>query len=393
MGRGHHTGIDRVEAAYLRGLLARDVDLFGLARSSLGLILLDRDGLQGFWDRVSGAVPWGGVDTPGRLNLRVSKARAQAEADLRRLSISRAMRSQAAEMYRRWLPENFVYLNTGHSSLTDEGLSALRDGGAGTIAVLLHDVIPVTHPKTQRPEVAEKVGHRLKAIIDFADIVFASAEATALEIKGALAAVGPRPDVAVVPFGLDLVRPDPHLRLPPSPFFLAVGTIEPRKNYALLARTWGLLLKAMADKTPRLVIAGQMGWNDGGLKAALRSIPEAAQLIDIRADLTDGQIATLMQAAAGLLQPSRIEGFGIPVFDAATRGTPIICSDLPVYREFLKDLPIYADPDDPYQWEKHVEQLADKCMNGPIRSTAQRFRPPSWDAHLDSVLARVTRSP
>ena len=55
------TGVDRVELAYLARFLDDDVPLYGLFRTALGYVLLDREGVQGFADRVAGVQPWGTV--------------------------------------------------------------------------------------------------------------------------------------------------------------------------------------------------------------------------------------------------------------------------------------------------------------------------------------------
>ena len=53
LARGPLTGIDRVELAYLRYLLGRPEPLFGLVRTALGFVLLDRPGVQGILDRAA----------------------------------------------------------------------------------------------------------------------------------------------------------------------------------------------------------------------------------------------------------------------------------------------------------------------------------------------------
>ena len=66
VGRGA-TGVDRVELAYLSHLLTEDAPLFGVARTALGYVLLDRDGMRGFQDRLRGRIPWGRADLLSRL--------------------------------------------------------------------------------------------------------------------------------------------------------------------------------------------------------------------------------------------------------------------------------------------------------------------------------------
>lgn len=92
LGRGPQTGVDRVEFAYLSHLLTLDQPLFGLVRTPLGFLLLDRSGMAALRLLVLGETPLGQADLLGRLSQRHDPRRAKADASLRRLSIARTPR-------------------------------------------------------------------------------------------------------------------------------------------------------------------------------------------------------------------------------------------------------------------------------------------------------------
>jgi glycosyltransferase involved in cell wall biosynthesis len=86
--------------------------------------------------------------------------------------------------------------------------------------------------------------------------------------------------------------------------------------------------------------------------------------------------------------PSFVEGFGLPVVEALQLGTPVIASDLPVYREIVGDKPTYLDPNDVKAW---AETIADFAEEGPERrrqvAAIRGYRAPTWDEHFRTVEA------
>jgi len=54
--------------------------------------------------------------------------------------------------------------------------------------------------------------------------------------------------------------------------------------------------------------------------------------------------ATLIAEAHGLIMPSFAEGFGVPIIEALAANTPVLCSDIPVFREVAGELADYFDP-------------------------------------------------
>ena len=60
----------------------------------------------------------------------------------------------------------------------------------------------------------------------------------------------------------------------------------------------------------------------------------------------DDELAAIVAGRERLLMPSFAEGFGLPVVEALELGTPVIASDLPVFREIAGDIPTYLDCSD-----------------------------------------------
>src|SRR4030042_2824557 len=79
---------------------------------------------------------------------------------------------------------------------------------------------------------------------------------------------------------------------------------------------------------------------------------------------TDQQLAGLYKNAEYLLFPSLEEGFGLPGLEAMALGCPVICSDLPVFKEIYQDAPLYFKPRD-------IDSMADTLEKGLKRTKKQ----------------------
>jgi len=388
-GKGPHTGIDRVELAYLDGLLARDTPLFGLARTAAGYVLLDRAGLSSLRGPLADRSLTGGIDVIGLLSRRLAPQRRQAEAELRRRSMARCLRPRLGALLSRHLPPGTVYLNVGHSNLSDAVLKAVKSVPQARSAVLIHDTIPLDLPQTQRPGTPEVFAQRLAAVARHADTVICTTDATAESVESRLITLGRVPQIVTARLGIDLAQPDAGtLALPNSPYFLCIGTIDPRKNQSFLLDLWEALPVRMPGNVPTLILAGSRGWGDAPLMQRLDAAP--INIVEMPG-LGDNALAALMTGAAAVLHPSLTEGFGFPPLEAALRGIPVICPPLPVYRELLGDIPVYAPSGDLYHWTNAIEALMGDDNNRQTGTRASRDRPtqPTWTTHLNLVLNRL----
>ncbi len=383
-GRGALTGVDRVERAWLVHLLGRPEPVFAVLRAAPGHVLLDRDGAAAVLARIDGTEPWGKADWIARLHLRQPPARRAAQSDLRRLAHGRASRAGLARLLRRHLPAGTAYLNLGHSNLTDAMLEAVRAVAEARIAVLVHDTIPLDHPDFAAPGVPAAFAAKLARTARAADLVIFTTTAAAAAARPHLAAAGRVPPHVVAPLGVTPPGPDPAARparpAPGTAYFVALGTIEPRKNHALLLDLWDRLeADPPQGGVPALAIIGARGWRN---RAVFDRLDGAGPRIVELGALPDAAAAAMLAEARALLFPSLAEGFGLPPFEAMALGTPVVCSDLAVLREGLGDYPVYADARDSYAWERAVRRLCAQKARAPAPV-------PGWQAHFDAVTARI----
>ncbi|MEZ5911075.1 MAG: glycosyltransferase family 1 protein [Paracoccaceae bacterium] len=392
VGQGPMTGIDRVEFAYLDRLLTEPAGCFALVRTGLGYILLNGDGARGFFDRLAGLVPWGKPDIWGRLR-RLPDMQARAEADLRRLAFGRCRHGGLAALIARLLPANPIYLNVGHSLASARTLMAL---GRTQKVVMLHDTIPLDHPEFVRDGYGERFSSLLSAVSSHADRVICTTQSAAVSVSAALTGLGRCPSVTVAPLGVSLMPPAdaqlPDGHDPQRPYFVSIGTLEARKNHALLLDVWeDMAAHRPEGGLPVLYIIGRRGWRNEDLFRRLTASPLYGTVIRELNAMDDAGANALLRGARGALYPSLAEGFGLPAAEAALAGTPVICSDLPAFREILGDYPVYLPTDDRYRWRKSVQELCERERDAWPAGGRLRTPPslPDWDGHFNVVLSTI----
>ena len=111
-------------------------------------------------------------------------------------------------------------------------------------------------------------------------------------------------------------------RMIEKPYFLSVGTLEPRKNYEGLLDAFEIYWSKSDKKIP-LVIAGGGGWNSEALKLRIKAL-ENRGIVRYLGYVEDDALPQLYKNATALLFPSFYEGFGLPVVEALSMGLSLI---------------------------------------------------------------------
>ncbi|XDA98166.1 glycosyltransferase [Sulfitobacter sp. LCG007] len=369
-----------MERAYLAFLLREPVPLWGLVRARLGYLLLNPAALGGQLAALSGHEGWPPCDLASRFLAGRSPAVRGAHTALRRNASARCTPPGLRAMIARHLPPGTVYINTGHSNLSDRVLDAVR-GAGGRIAVMIHDVIPLEHPELQRDGAVERFRGLLQRVALKADVVVYPSDDTRARCRPWLTRHGRVPPGLVAPLGVTCAPPDASVLpegLPPArAYFVCLGTIEPRKNVGFLLDLWD----EMGPDAPSLLLVGARGWKNEDVFARLDALPSGGPVRELP-DLPDPAVSALLTRAAALLFPSLAEGYGLPPAEAAALGTPVLCNDLPVLRELMGEIPVYVDVADRLLWRKTITELA-----AVSRASARPpvYEPPGWPAHFRSV--------
>ena len=281
-----------------------------------------------------------------------------------------------------------VYLNTSHSGLLAPGLGlCLRVKGIQPIW-MVHDLIPITHHEYCKPGEDERHTRRMRSVLKHAAALLTNSKATKNELLEFAREAGlemPPCVVARLAPGLKAVEFGP--RPLAKPYFVVVSTIEPRKNLAMLLQVWRQLAQRHGQETPALVLVGQRGWECENVVDLLeRSAPLRGLVIE-KGRCSDKDLATLLKHARALLFPSFVEGYGLPLAEALDIGTPVIASDLQVFREIAGHVPDYLDPLDGPAWLRAVEQYTPPFS--PSRTTQLNrimgYMAPTWAQHFAIV--------
>ncbi len=383
VGHGPPTGIDRVDQAYFTEFLGSEAELFGLIRTKLGFLLLDRGGMEAACDALLVSVG----DPEGMNEGHAAKRRAVRKKVLRllrSLAIARTPRWGVARMICQHLPANLRYLNLGHANLERSIVGAVRSLSGGRAIAMIHDTIPLDRPDTIVPKSAVGFRRTMGAALA-CDLLLANSDQTRADI---LRFGGKRtPPVEVLALGMTsrLRRtndePDPA---DPS-IFVMLGTIEPRKNHALMLAVWQHFHDTRPpDDIPHLVIVGGRGWENKDVFETLDNAPFMGRTVHEAGRLDDTELSGILSRATALLFPSLAEGYGLPPMEAAAIGLPVISADLAPVRAILGDYPVYVDTGDMQQWTNAIDHMV-----ATGRSSAWKQPPPlpTWESHFRQLRA------
>ena len=147
----------------------------------------------------------------------------------------------------------------------------------------------------------------------------------------------------------------------PDRFVFCFGTLEPRKNLLTILDAYELLGDAWSQSY-LLVIAGSVGWGPADWWRKLLGHPQAENVI-YAGRITDDQAALLLAGAALVTVPSFYEGFGLQVVEAVAAGTPVACSDIPVFKEVAGTGAFFVAPEDVEAWATMIRRIIEKELD------------------------------
>ena len=357
---GLPTGVDRVCLAYVKHYRARAQAVVQRRGRHFVLTPKHSDELFALFDRF-------GSDLHGKLARLAVPAFAAARKDPDR--------------------KGLLYLNVGHTGLEESSLPAWIKRSAIRAVFLIHDLIPLLNPEYCRPGESAKHERRMLNVLKSAHGVIGNSQATVDDLARFAAGAGlPMPPaVAAWIAGPDL-PPDFSPKTFNRAHFVTVGTIEARKNHLLLLQVWRRLIARDPASTPLLVIVGQRGWEASQTFAMLdRAAALRGHVVEL-ARCGDAELAGLIAGARALLMPSFTEGFGLPVSEALQLKSPVIASDLPVFREFAGEIPTYLDPLDGVGWQSAITEFMGNSPEYERQKRALRsYCAPDWQRHFEVV--------
>lgn len=267
----------------------------------------------------------------------------------------------------------------------------------GRIVATLYDLIPILQKGTAYGDVPEQFEKWLaRALVD-SDAIVAISRTVAEELATLVRARGlpARPGLRIgfAHIGSDFApraagAPAPRIAAafaPAAPAFLCVGAIEPRKGHRIALSAFEELWRA--GFAGRLVFLGRKGWHVDALVVDIHTHPEFGRRLFWFDDASDADLHAAYAQCAAVLAPSCAEGYGLPLSEAAAVGKPVICSDIPVFREIGRDGALYFAVGDPHALAETVRAFA----AGAARADPARILQPTWRQATRDLVALIER--
>jgi len=228
-----------------------------------------------------------------------------------------------------------------------KSLFPLVRSAGGSIVSCAYDTIPVSHPHFFERPLRYMFRRWFKQAVIESDLLIsisaAARDAVAEKIKKM------RPDLPVHFFhlGADFQSNDvpSQTNLIPTQSgarFLMVGTIEPRKGHATVLATFEELWQH--GSPDHLVLVGARGWMMDEFLKRLENHPELGKRLHVFHNADDELLHSAYKECDALIAASLIEGFGLPLIEAARAGKKLIVSDIPAFREICGEQAIYFTP-------------------------------------------------
>lgn len=180
-------------------------------------------------------------------------------------------------------------------------------------------------------------------IIKNANRIFAISDYTAEDIANTFSI--PKNQIIVAPCGLSESYKTEPLKLTKingiqisNKYFLHVGTLEPKKNVPFLIKVYQKFrdLEKNTEDPVKLVLTGGESWKSSDIGDAIVNSPYAKDII-ILGNVNSQELPSLYKQATALVFPSIFEGFGLPVIESLSQGTPVLInsnSSLTQFRDF-----------------------------------------------------------
>lgn len=175
-----------------------------------------------------------------------------------------------------------------------------------------------------------------------------------------------------------------------KPYILFVGTVEPRKNLTGLVEAYKLLPQRLRN-TYSLVIAGRIGWNCQAEKTAFAEAKNNGYNVHHLGYVDEETRSSLFTNTTLFVSASSYEGYGMPVIEAMSAGTPVAVSDIEVFREVARDNALYFNQTSPASIAKTLERaLSDDTLRAKLsQASLHQVANFDWKAVATNVHDRI----
>jgi glycosyltransferase involved in cell wall biosynthesis len=265
----------------------------------------------------------------------------------------------------------------------------------GRKLVTIHDLSFLRNPEGAEPSLRRYLSEVVPRSARRADLILADSESTRQDVVELL---------GVAPEGVDVVYPGVDRPFGPIedrevlegvkelyglryPFVLTVGTLEPRKNLAVLLEAYALL-RERHSPPHKLVIAGGKGWLYEGIFRCVEELSLTEEVVFL-GYVPEEHLPALYNLADVLAFPSVYEGFGLPPLEAMACGTPVVTSDRSSLPEVVGEAGLMVPADDHEALAEAIGRVLDDAAlrEDLVRRGLSRAAMFSWEATGQKLLS------
>lgn len=277
-------------------------------------------------------------------------------------------------------------------------LERLKSAGVRIVPVI-HDLVPITHPQFCVDELVRVFKSWFARTATLADGFLSISQATEDALKAYLRqSLGPEREQD---FWFEHFHHGARLDLAADgkpgrdvlaafedgkPVYLAVGTIEPRKNHAYALAAFERLWSQGVDV--KLCLIGKFGWKSDRLMNRIRTHPELNSRLFMFERIDDVSLAHAYRHSRSLVFPSHLEGFGLPMIEAMQHGLPVMASDISIFREIGGEYVAYFDQTAPETLAELVRQF-ETDGRFPARQELSSWHWHDWGDATRDIVAKV----
>jgi glycosyltransferase involved in cell wall biosynthesis len=269
-------------------------------------------------------------------------------------------------------------------------LAEVRAKGGRSI-VCLYDILPLLYPDAFPSYLVTRFENWLARVVLESDGVIADSRDVAISLCGYLRETGR--EAPALPVGwwrlganfpvesTQSASAQANRLAQGAPYFMSVGTVEPRKGYTIVLDALEKLWSEGGDAT--YVLVGGRGWGMAAFERRMKRHPEFGRRLFWLNRASDADLAQLYRNARAMIVASVAEGFGLPIVEAALYGTPVIATDIEVFYEVGGDTVQYFDLLDSDSLVERMKSALAHRPPAPVIATT------SWRDSAAELLARV----
>lgn len=285
---------------------------------------------------------------------------------------------------------NSILLNTGHIGINQKNYIKMLNKYTLKPIFFVHDLIPIYYPEYCNKGEDSRHKNKIDYILKYGYGIITNSKDTLDKFNKycetnnykKLPAI-----TALLAADKKLLHFNRSSNAYTKPYFVMLSTIEPRKNHLLILQIFRRLAENDLNNAPHLFIIGKRGWECEQVFDLLDRSEILKKVVTEISNCDDKQLSNFIQNSQALLFPSFTEGYGLPLIEALALGTPVIASNLNVFKEIAGNIPEYIDPLDAITWHNTILEYTN---NNSLKRTLQvkrleSFHVPTWEKHFQDV--------